>query len=478
MERQNDDKILKSLVNVCQGASKNTPRQGMKKNEDKYKEEKQSEQSQQSVNKVSEEAVPKSVCREKKMWEQRQREEQQQQTGHYWRKSNRHQRRGSHGNVGNVGNNVRNETVTRLSCYEGGYDKRCENNDIINRNANIFDIHYWPTLEESMKKKNPSFPTENDDGETNPELNITTTKVKNDKEKDKKCEKDNHCQTHNEDNGDKDRNKGKQKWIPLNINVIIHDRGTARSRYNQRERNDELKENEFCYEKINNRASNYHERGRNRKNLGGMKRNDGRSDVEENSNIKHVVDKINDCEEVVPRSDQSNKKMPKQQQRQQHQQQRQERHYRRKGNRHQPRGGHSVGNVTVAGLSSLGENTRRRYQEYPVNNVSGNATEDADNLNIDECETLENPTENNSQSCYSVRDGIVASLSSHESRYEGHPENNDVASRNASEVADLLNISYRPILDNHMERQNLSFPDSANHFMQVTFFLLNFLFEI
>jgi len=477
MERQNSDKILKSLVNVCQGGlSKNTPRQGMKKNEDKYKEEKQREQSQQSVNKVSEEAVPRSVRREKKMWEQRQREEQQQQTEHYWRKSNRHQRRGSR--VGNVGNNVRNETVTRLSCYEDRYDKRCENNDINNRNANILDMHYWPTLEKSMKEKNQSFPKENDDGEqANPELNIITTKVKNNGEKDKKCEKDvkNHCQTHNENNGDKDRKNRKQKWIPLNSNFIIHDCGTARSRYNQRERNDELKENEFCYEKINNRASNYHERGRNRKNLGGMRRNDGRSDVEENSNIKHVVDKINDCEEVVPRSDQSNKKMPKQQQRQQHQQQqhqqqqqqkqqqqRQKRHYRRKGNR-QLRGGHSVGNVTVAGLSSLDENTRRRYQEHPVNNVSGNATEDADNLNIDDCETC---------------DGIVPSLSSHESRYEEHPENNDVANCNASEVADLRNISYCPILDNHTERQNSSFPDSTNHFMQVTFFLLNFLFEI
>jgi len=375
MERKH--KIVKPLVSVCKGASKNTPRQVMK-NEDKCKEEKQREQPQQVVNKVHDcdRTVPKIVHRERKMREQRQREEQQhqpQQIEHYRRKNYRHQ--------GRSANNVRNERVARLSSNENRYDDRCGNNDIISRNGNILDIHHWPTLEETTKKKN--LPNENDNSEQdNPELNFTTAKVKDDKEKSQKDEKRNHCETHR-NNGNNDTKKRKQtKWTPVNSDFIIHDRGTMRSKYNQRKRNGELKENEFCYEKINNRASGYYERGHNRQNFGARRQNYGQNDPK-NGNLKHVVNEINDCEEVVSKSDHSKKKMPEQQQlrEQQHQQQQREHNW-RKDNRHRARDSHSEENGTIARPSHEGRCEGQPSQNNDI--ATRNASEDADFLNIND----------------------------------------------------------------------------------------------
>jgi len=72
----------------------------------------------------------------------------------------------------------------------------------------------------------------------NPELNVTSTKIKKNKQRDEKEEEQNHCQSPDESNGDNNRKRKKQKWIPLNIDVIF-ECGTVRSRYEHRERNSE-----------------------------------------------------------------------------------------------------------------------------------------------------------------------------------------------------------------------------------------------
>jgi len=196
------------------------------------------------------------------------------------------------------------------------------------------NIDGWPTLVQNTVRNDLSRFKYNDvaKGEPgNPELNVTDTKTKRNKQKDKRNKEQNHCQISDENNGDKKGERSKQKWTPLNIDVVINDRGTARSRYGRRERSGGLNENKFYYEKKNT-ASEFPKCGCDRKYYGRGQNN------------------IRDQKEMQEREEQQQEQQQRQhqqQQRQDQQQQQEQKHYRRQNNRHQTRGNNSTGNETV-----------------------------------------------------------------------------------------------------------------------------------